>query len=399
MCRKDLFERVSFFFSLFVVCGLVALFPARSAMAERPATGTVIDQSNWEKYKDYFAPGVQEQLKRGYLSYVVVEKHKHVDMPNEAWTEKCKGKAKLGPEGELIDYCGAGIPFPDVDVKDPQAARKVAWNFSKRYTGDTLLYSPSNIYLVDKKGNERTFSSEMLVLREQERVVLDPKPVIPGSDIRVRWRLNTTAPFDVKGFATVMIRYQNELLNPDQQWIYIPTLRRVRRMSTGQKGDSWAGSDLTYDDFLVERVLDFNYKLVDFKEMLICGYCDDTCFEETFSKREGFKIFNLPAEFQKIYILEAVSKDPKYHYGKYVYFIDPEYWQVNLKECYDRKMELWKISTLYGCVATGIVGARIGSMMDLQADHCTVWDARKEFYNIDLGAKEFTPERLKELGR
>ena len=369
------------------------------ALADRPEIGTTIDHTNWEQYKEYLAPGVQEQIKRNYLSYVVVEKHKHVDMPIEAWTEKCKGQAKVGPNGELVDYCNAGIPFPDVTLDDPQAPTKLAWNWSKRYVGDTLLYSPSFVYQIDKKGHERKIKSEMLVYKEMERVVVPPIPAVPGSNVRVRWRLNTLAPYDVKGIATLLIRYQDEQVNADQQWIYIPTLKRTRRMSTAQKGDTWAGTDLTYDDFLVERVMDFTYKVIDFKEMLIVSYCDMDCINNVFRKRQGFKIYNMPVEFQQIYAIETVSKNPAYHYGKMVFYIDPEYWQVNLKECFDVKMELWKIQTNYGCMASGIAGARIGSMMDLQADHATVWEAAEgEQYNIDLPLKEFDVMRLKEVG-
>jgi hypothetical protein len=320
-------------------------------------------------------------------------------MPIEAWTEKCKGQAKVGPNGELVDYCYAGIPFPDVTLDDPQAPAKLAWNWSKRYVGDTLLYSPSYVYQIDKKGHERKIKSEMLVYKEMERVVVPPIPAVPGSNVRVRWRLNTLAPYDVKGIATLMIRYQNEQVNPDQQWIYIPTLKRTRRMSLAQKGDTWAGSDLTYDDFLVERVMDFTYKVLDFKEMLIVSYCDEDCVNNVFRKRQGFKVYNLPAEFQKIYAIETVSKNPAYHYGKMIFYIDPEYWQVNLKECFDVKMELWKVQTNYGCMASGIAGARIGSMMDLQADHATVWEAMEgEQINVDLPLKEFDVMRLKEVG-
>ena len=62
-------------------------------------------------------------------------------------------------------------------------------------------------------------------------------------------------------------------------------------------------------------------------------------------------------------------------------------------------MELWKVQTNYGCMASGIAGARIGSMMDLQADHATVWEAMEgEQVNVDVPLKEFDVMRLKEVG-
>ncbi len=382
------------------IAAALSVLLLRPALADRPAVGTVIDQSNWQQYKPYLAAAVQRLMEKGYLSYRVVERHKHVSLPIDPWTEKCKGKAKVGPDDELIDYCGAGIPFPEVDPADPKGGAKVYWNQDKRYTGDTAVISPATVYLIDKHGRERSFTAEMLYYKATERTVLQPIPAIPDTDVRAYIRINTLAPFDMKGFAVLMQIARYELRLPDQQWAYVPMLRRVRRMSTALKGDSFAGTDETYADSYPGAPFEFKSRIVESKEMLTCAYCDEACMKEVLEKRQGLRILNLPAELAHIFVIDVVPKDPNYHYSKYVYYIDSEYWGIQLKECYDLKGELWKLHSFYGVLGCGAVGAAgVSSMMDLQADHMTFHDGTKYKYNEDISLKEFSPARLKELGQ
>ncbi len=48
----------------------------------------------------------------------------------------------------------------------------------------------------------------------------------------------------------------------DDQWIYLPALQRVRRISSSQGGDSFMGSDFTYDDLESRNIEDFTYQLL-----------------------------------------------------------------------------------------------------------------------------------------
>jgi len=39
-----------------------------------------------------------------------------------------------------------------------------------------------------------------------------------------------------------------DLAKNDDTWVYVPTLRRVRRISTAQRTDAVSGTDFTFDD-------------------------------------------------------------------------------------------------------------------------------------------------------
>lgn len=47
----------------------------------------------------------------------------------------------------------------------------------------------------------------------------------------------------------------------DDQFIYLPSLRRVRRVSSAQRGDAFMGTDLAYEDFERRRAADYDPEL------------------------------------------------------------------------------------------------------------------------------------------
>ena len=54
-------------------------------------------------------------------------------------------------------------------------------------------------------------------------------------------------PADVRDTAFMNWTYDDPS-KPDDQWIYLPALRRVRRISAEKKNDNFMGSDFTYED-------------------------------------------------------------------------------------------------------------------------------------------------------
>lgn len=68
-------------------------------------------------------------------------------------------------------------------------------------------------------------------------------------------------PSSVKGTAFLVYDYP-EPNRDDDQWLYIPALRKTRRISAANRGDYFLGTDLTYEDIKLEAKVsleDFNY--------------------------------------------------------------------------------------------------------------------------------------------
>ena len=70
----------------------------------------------------------------------------------------------------------------------------------------------------------------------------------------------TVAPEDARGLAIMDWTYFDDKKS-DDFWLYLPSLRKVRRMSEGSKQDSFMGSDLHNDDLFM-NVTEYNHKFL-----------------------------------------------------------------------------------------------------------------------------------------
>ncbi len=64
-------------------------------------------------------------------------------------------------------------------------------------------------------------------------------------------------PADVKGTGMLVFDYENK---DDDMWIYMPALRKTRRIVSSEKGKSFMGSEFTNADISTPNLNDFNYK-------------------------------------------------------------------------------------------------------------------------------------------
>jgi len=71
-----------------------------------------------------------------------------------------------------------------------------------------------------------------------------------------------TSPSNVKGTAFMSYDYHNTSKD-DDQWLYLPALRKTRRISAANRGDYFLGTDFTYEDIKLGTKMskaDYNYK-------------------------------------------------------------------------------------------------------------------------------------------
>lgn len=69
-------------------------------------------------------------------------------------------------------------------------------------------------------------------------------------------------PADVKGSSVLTHSHINE---DDDQWIYLPALKRVKRISSSNKSGSFMGSEIAYEDLSSNEFEKFSYKLLEKK--------------------------------------------------------------------------------------------------------------------------------------
>jgi uncharacterized protein len=68
-----------------------------------------------------------------------------------------------------------------------------------------------------------------------------------------------SSPTDMSGVATLTVERG---ANADDLWIYLPSMRRVRRLVSSNRADPWVGSDFSFGDILGHKVHDWQHKMI-----------------------------------------------------------------------------------------------------------------------------------------
>ena len=64
-------------------------------------------------------------------------------------------------------------------------------------------------------------------------------------------------PRDVRGTAFLVHAHKNE---PDEQWLYLPALKRVKRISSSKQSGSFMGSEFSYEDMGATEVEKYTHR-------------------------------------------------------------------------------------------------------------------------------------------
>ena len=64
-------------------------------------------------------------------------------------------------------------------------------------------------------------------------------------------------PRDIKG--TALLSYAH-ILEPDDQWLFLPALKRIKRISSINKSGSFVGSEFAYEDITGQEFAKYSYK-------------------------------------------------------------------------------------------------------------------------------------------
>jgi len=124
---------------------------------------------------------------------------------------------------------------------DPEA-RAIMEKVDARDDGDNQT-SDMEMILIDKKGKER--------IRKIHAFSKDK-----GEDIlKLMFFLK---PADVKDTAFLTFDYDDPDKD-DDQWLYLPALRKTKRIASTDKSGSFMGSDLTYSDMTSRNLEDYDY--------------------------------------------------------------------------------------------------------------------------------------------
>ena len=175
------------------------------------------------------------------------------------------------------------------------------------------------------------------------------------------------SPADVKNTSFMTWSY-DEKGKSDDQWIYLPALKKVKRISSDSKGDYFMGSDFTYDDLGDRHPMDDTHTIL--REEVVNG-------EETI-------------------VIESVPKDEEYMYSRTVTWVVKDSWIGLKKEFYDEDDELLKILTVEGQKSFGNVIILTKVKMDnVQRNQFTIMEFSDVQIDTGIPNNKFTERMMK----
>jgi len=326
-------------------------FTGRAASAD-VAVGDVITAANVDQAKELISPGIEWCVRHGWPLKIVETKKIEWPKAYKDATEKYSPQVKLAPDGLTLQSYVAGQPFPKVDANDPQVATKIMWNYEYKWlTTDDVDLRNFDADTGTIHGGSTPMSVErhflldhFRVLRYVGRLYQDPKPLWQTSEgYQSKGSLHPILePFDLKGVGALSFRY----IDPSKQddtWLYLPSLRRVRRLSSAQRSDALFGQDTDVDSYYgyAGHIAWMSWKYLGEKPMLGCWHAEN--YPVKWAAGGADFAFDDGWEKRKVHVVEGVSKLAQYAYSKRVLFIDNETWAVPYSDIYDRSGQLWKI--------------------------------------------------------
>lgn len=366
-------SRVMIVCIMLAVVGLVFAVPSFSQ--ETPKPGTIIDKSNYKKYAHLFPPELAGAFEDGFgglvpLFKIKVVEAKHYPMPKQYLDLSAKNKGKYGIDahGNITPaFNREGLVFPDLQRSDKDFATKLMWNHDSNYWCDDAFDRAGGGSFEKRRGEPvRRNNSQFLWVFFKGRVVEDPKPDLANPiGLYKAMLMHFVSPESVKN--TMMLSYRFiDSSKPDDTYLYLPSMRRVLRAEATQRSTPVTGSTLSMDDFncFDGRIPDFRYTLVAEQKILAVA-------DSKIGPKAGKNVKNdLPIEFDNyelrdVYVVDVVSKNPKYPQSKKRIWVDKEslwaYWGV----AYDRAGKLWKIMQ-HGTKSWPLPGGQQGTFTNTQ---------------------------------
>ncbi len=90
---------------------------------------------------------------------------------------------------------------------------------------------------------------------ERVRELAGASKILEGGGATARM-MRVSAPPDMRGVGTLTI---DRRARTDDLWVYLPSLRRVRRLVASNRRDPWMGSDFSYGDIVGLEVADWRH--------------------------------------------------------------------------------------------------------------------------------------------
>jgi hypothetical protein len=370
---------------------LEALSPYRAGFPahEGIMPGTVVSARNWQLAEEFLPSELLACVRAGDFAITVVPTqdfplHEHY----RAATLRHAADVRLDAHGHLESYT-AGLPFPVLDLTDPQAGLKLAWNLRLRSLGGDseelrVLWTTLHGATV-----ERSLEMRMWRLRLAHRTVLEPVELRSNPLGLYHVTVSTMlSPAALHGWQSITYRYDDDR-QADDTWVYAP--RQVTALNSDYHGEDGYG----YNGSVHSQ--SWRY----LGETVVLAPVGIPRGAPSFGGRNGWYPVD-PYQLRRAHVLEAMSRDPGHHYARRVFYVDAQLWMPFYTLGYNRQGEFFKlVFHMFGDPAHSPWNRRHQGPINLGAcainyarDHATLLPNIEQRFNHDVTAHPFMQAAL-----
>lgn len=210
--------------------------------------------------------------------------------------------------------------------------------------------------------------------RESRRVFASRTLERPDTGVGDMATIVFSEPRDIRG--TALLTHANVEPDDDDQWLYLPAVKRVKRISSSNRTGKFVASEFSYEDLGSQEVADYDYKWLR----------DEPC----------------PTDAAlTCHVTESYPKNSKSGYSKRISWTDTAEYRLQAVDFYNRRGDLEKTLTFQGyaeyvgqfwrAAEMKMVNRQTGKSTDL------LW--RDYRFRSGLSESDFNAQRLSRVAR
>ncbi|HEV8714146.1 MAG TPA: DUF1329 domain-containing protein [Candidatus Binatia bacterium] len=380
--------------------GLVVLAAVSLTVFTTPASaelkpGDKLDKSNCQEAKGLLPDEVLQKFCAGkYAAEIIEAKDEQFQYSTKfkAASEANAGKYYVNDQGYMYEtatntwpHFWYGFPFPDLAENDPKIANKIMYNHQvTRFQIDDAYWFLA-LKWVTPNGFDRSVEFGAYATWFIGR---HSGPTDNPDDTYLKDIIFGVAPYDVVGVSTL------EWWHTDPEtwqsiWAFVPTIRRVRRLTASNTSEGIFGSIIARDDPYgwAGKIQYMNWKLIGQQDVLATiapsgiekamvpgeeapkklptdhslikdrgqipmnlvariTWTPEERVEVGYEKEGWTGVAWAPTKLKlakrRCWVIEATPKDPYYAYGRRVIYVDKVTYWTYWTTLYDRAGEYWK---------------------------------------------------------
>lgn len=253
----------------------------------------------------------------------------------------------------------------DIALAENLSADDVVYKAEEKYDGNTQIAN-SSMLLIDAAGNKRL--RKMKSFRKDFGDQLKDQKTIYFFEY----------PDDIKDTSYLNFDWQVDSRD-DDSWLYLPALKKVKRLAASDKSDAFLGSDFTYTDIKISNRKYWDYTFLKESEMVDGHDCwvveglPKKGMEDKVVKETGYNKINT-----------WVRKD---NFVK----VQSTFWVVKGKKIkYLKAMDIEEINGIWTAKTNQMSTTKHG-----RVEHTTIIKMDTVVYDKEVDESYFTPQKMK----